>query len=127
MNPAKVGDAALSLIFKSHKSKNWETKVSISKEDVRLGVIMDGQCKNYLKLWGIEPGLVSVEIKKEEQGSIAELLNKKFRAEDLERFSHIIIIVDWCSTVPYVQTDSETVDIYRLTPHAKMIIGAQNW
>ncbi|MEI6836056.1 MAG: hypothetical protein WCK59_04445 [Candidatus Falkowbacteria bacterium] len=128
MNPARVGDAALSIIFTSYQTKRWKRTVSISKEEINLDEIhLDGQHDVSLRLWGIEPGLVSVKIERLEQGSATELLQKKIQPEELDKFSHIIIINEWCSAAPYIHADSETVEIYRLTPLAKRIISAQNW
>lgn len=127
MNPARVGDAALSLIYKPFQNENWKRELSITTHEPELDQIhVDGQKRNSLKLWGMENGLVSVEIGKYESGSIIDLLGKKIKWEELHNFSHVILIQEHCRTTPTF-SDGDRVTTYRLTPHAKMIISAQDW
>lgn len=127
MNPAKVGDAALSLVFKSFENKSWKRELLITTSEPDFDeMYVDGQKRNLLKLWGIERGLVSVEIDKYESGSIIDLLGKKIKWEELNEFSHVILIRQHCRNIP-TRVDGDTVRTYRLTPHAKMIISAQDW
>ena len=124
-NPARIGDAALATIYKSCQEKNWTREVTFSKSEPALSeIFLNGQHKNSLKLWGIEPGLVTVEIANFEQGSMAKFLSKIDR-EKLKKFSHVILIQSWSSKAPYVYSDSETVQVYRLTPYGRMVIDAQ--
>lgn len=127
MNPARVGDAALSLIFKPFQNENWKRDLFITTNEPELDQVhVDGQKRNFLKLWGMENGLVSVEIGKHESGSIIEVLSKKIKWEELYKFSHVILIRECCRNIPTF-SDSDVVTTYRLTPHAKMTISAQDW
>lgn len=128
-NEAKIGDAALLSFFKPYKNNRWERKTTLHKEEVDLQKLhpLDGQKADFLKLWGISPGLKDIDIPRLEKGSILDFISKNINTvEEIGKFSHFVIIREWSGKAPYVFPDTETVEIYRLSPSCKKLIMI-NW
>lgn len=127
-NVAKIGDAALAILFPPCKDKMWERRTQIHKDEADLQKIdFDGQHVNSLTLWGIATGLKEIKIAKEKSGSALYFISREIKTEEeLEKFSHFIVRKGWCNKAPYVNTDIVTIDVYRLTQSNKKLINI-NW
>lgn len=119
-NIAKIGDAALLHVFPSFTNKKYERTTEVHKESVDIfseKFQLDGQKRNYLYVWGIEKGLVKISIHRVLSGTVGSFLRKQFSdtyPNELDKFSHFVLVNEFCKKSPYVHPDGETVNIYRI-------------
>lgn len=138
VSPAKVGDAALSLIYKPFQTEKWKRESNIVTEnlDNLSSIYLDrfpgtmnwiDSKRVSLKVYGLETGVVPVvRLRENDQRTIVEILGNEIKWENLDKFSHVVIIIDCCLHFPML-VDGDLVTTYRLTPHAKKVISASNW
>lgn len=114
-NKAKICEAALQHYFLStaQECESWKREVTIHKEKINLNMWFGTQVSMRVKLWGIPT--VFVEIKMKEDGEVGRLLAQNMK-EDWGKYSNIIIIHNLCSKPPYVDSDLQRIEIYRITP-----------
>jgi len=128
-NVASLGDALLLLHYFPYKDKRWERKTTVhNKIEPNLQEIcFDGQKHNSLFLWGTTTGIKEIQITKEKSGSMLYFVSRKIKTkEELYKYSHFILTKVWSSKSPFVISDTETVEIYRLTQANKKLIET-NW